>query len=103
MLGGKGGEEDFVNVKARQTKDPLRSIIIDSKKLYMLVVVENYTKYAWVRAMPNKDAKTTAKYMKQILDEIKSLIESSALLKARANPGPVEQGSAREVKNYVSK
>ena len=103
LIGGKGGEEDFVNVKARQTKDPLRSIIIDSKKLYILVVVENYTKYAWVRAMPNKDAKTTAKYMKQILDEIKSLIESSALLKARANPGPVEQGSAREVANYVSK
>jgi len=71
LIGGKGGEEDFVNVKARQAKDPLRSIIIDSKKLYILVVVENYTKYAWVRAMPNKDAKTTSKYMKQILDEIK--------------------------------
>ena len=38
-----------------------------------------------------------------ILADIKTIIESSPLLKARANPGPVEPGSAREVANYVSK
>ena len=39
---------------------------------WVLNVVDTFSKYAWSRAMPNKDGDTVVKYLKEILDEAKA-------------------------------
>ena len=40
-------------------------------KKYILVVVDNFSRFVLVRPMLNKEAKTTAPHLTSILDEIK--------------------------------
>ena len=42
-------------------------------KKYILVVVDNFSRFVLVRPMLNKEAKTTARHLTSILDEIKKL------------------------------
>jgi len=101
-------------------------------KKYILVVVDNFSRFVLVRPMLNKEAKTTARHLTSILDEIKKLTkgvdikniitddgsefkgETSAVLKKRGigirralggNPqqnGIVERANGK-IKNLIKK
>jgi len=63
-----------------QSKQPMNRCVMDlidmatkeSKgKMWILNVIDAFSKYAWSKALPDKEAPTVVKYLGEILDEMK--------------------------------
>jgi len=62
---------------------------------YVLVIVENVSRYMWAYAMPNKDGTTTARFMKTFLQKMKD--EHRSIKFIQSDEGPEFQTRYAEV------
>ncbi len=100
---------DLANYQRRQHLKTSKDDPKDSKKAekyldkwgadgYVLVVLDNFSRYMWARALPNKNTQIVAVKLEEILDEVR---EKGEQLREKHEPGWAKKNPDKNVINFI--